>query len=132
MADIKETLKDEKIGKFVLAGIAVLGLIFMFACPLYSFYGSGIKFSNVFDLGVLGGGSTAFVILLTLVNLILPFVLLVLALVKKNVGPAVPIILFCTTLLQGLTAPLGLTMGIGLILNCILYAGATAFCFIRK
>ena len=116
---------DKNVNSYVIAGIGALALIFTFALPMWTALGFGGRITLVME-------ENAFCTFLGIVNMILPVVIIVMALLKKPVTFILPLILFCTTLLLGLMAPKYVSIGVGVIFNMLLYMALTAYCFLRK
>lgn len=128
MNDLKKTIHsiDKNLNNYIIAGAAALALIFTFALPTWSAFGVNGRIGLVFDTG------DAFSKFLCIVNIVLPIVILVIALLKKPVTFILPGVLFVTTLLLGLVAPTLVGMGVGLILNMLIYVALTVYCYFRK
>lgn len=116
---------DKNVSNYLIAGIAAVAFIFTFALPMWSALGFGARLTLVMK-------ESAFCMFLGIVNMVLPIIIIVLALMKKPVTFILPLILFGTTLLLGLMAPQLVSMGVGIFINMLLYIALTVYCFMRQ
>lgn len=116
---------DKNVNNYLIAGIAAVAFIFTFALPMWTAFGFGGRITLVMQ-------ENAFCTFLGIINMVLPIIIIVLALMKKPVTFILPLILFATTMLLGLMAPQFVSMGVGIFINMLLYVALTVYCYMRK
>lgn len=117
---------DPKIVFIAASAIALIGFIFFLALPAVSVFGFGATGVKVFD----GAPFPLFLMLLYL--LLGPLGYIAFAFLKKELSTTIAGLLFLFTLFVSTYSGSTIHMGIGSILNLILYFILTVYSFLRK
>lgn len=116
--------------KLIVACVAFVGLlIWCFVSPISMPFGGGVGVGEMFK----GGSHVLFPIIMWVVSLLLSLIFVVTTLMKKKpVGFILPAVVFVCVLVFGIALPKPFGMGTSVILNLIIYALITAFCYLYK